>query len=284
MIFTFIKMEAQGNSYVFIDLRGKDMPEVELSSLAVKVSNCHFGVGSDGMVLVLSDSESDAAMRMFNADGSESLICGSAIKQMTVLLAKDNDFLKNKFRIKTGAGIVESELLKKNNSFIVRADLSNLRNSKDKGADRFLTEKPIRVHGYKGVPVNVGNQHFVIFAQDQDKPGLKIDTGLVNREGPYIEQDSFFPDGTNVEFVTIIDRNTVTARVWEWGTGETLSCGSGALAIVLAGLKLDYLDGKVEVKYPGGSKFIDVNTAEDKYYLAGEVKIVVCGKYHYEDA
>lgn len=274
----FHKIQSQGNSYIYIDVREQPIPDSIISDLAVKVSDKSFGIGSDGLVLILPDDNNDAAMRIFNTDGSESTLCGSAVKAICFYLSRQTDFNRRTFSIKTGAGIVRTELSIKDDSYLVKADLSNLNKNAETEAELFYVKESVVIATFKGFPVFVGNNHFVIFDKIQER---SLDLDSIVTSGPVIEKEAFFPDGANVEMVRIINRNKVEARVWERGSGETLACGSGALAIALAGAEQGYLDNMVEVVFTGGSKFVEIDKERGKYYLSGEVALICQGSYLY---
>lgn len=223
----FVKIHGLGNDYIYIDCTKKviDNPG-ELSKI---LSDRHLGIGSDGIILLLKSNIADFKMRIFNADGSEAEMCGNGIRGLVKYIYEYNFCKKNVLNIETNCGIKKIKLDIKNNEVISSTvDMGEVIINK-------LNEKLV-INNQEFVinTISVGNPHCVIFTDNVNK----IDLPNI---GPLIENNSFFPNKTNVEFVEIIDKDNIKMRVWERGSGETLACGTGACASSV----ISYLHGKV---------------------------------------
>ncbi len=271
---SFVKMQGCGNDYIYIDCLVNGISNME--SIAVNLSDRHFGVGGDGVVFICPSDVADAQMRMFNSDGSEGMMCGNAIRCVGKYLY-DNGHVKEKnITVETRSGIKKLNLYVRNNKVTsARVDM---------GAPGFDAAKiPVRltgeVIGEKVVLageermitcVSMGNPHCVIVVDDVDNtdvPGI----------GSEIENDALFPNRVNVEFVQVLDESTVKVRVWERGTGETYACGTGTCAAVVALTRLGKfkLGDTVTVKVKGGE--LNVQYTGDTVYLTGDAVEVYKG-------
>jgi diaminopimelate epimerase len=279
----FIKMEGAGNDYVYIDLikhsSKPDYKDLDYKDLAQKISQRHFGVGSDGLVLILPSSEASCKMRMFNADGSEAEMCGNAIRCVARYVYDHGYHKGEKLQIDTLAGlknllIIKDEKDRKVTS--IRVDMGEpvLR---PKAIPVKADKEPaagLTVMNYTGTAVSMGNPHFVIFTD-------KIRDEQILQQGPKIEKDALFPNRTNVEFVKIINRDLIEMRVWERGSGETLACGTGACACVVAGVLNDLTSRMVDVRLRGGVLTIEWNEKDNRVYLTGPATEVFSGLFYY---
>ncbi|MCE5345428.1 MAG: diaminopimelate epimerase [Bacteroidales bacterium] len=273
----FIKMQGCGNDYVYID--GFKETVKDPSSLAVRVSDRHFGVGSDGLVLILPSGTCDFRMRMFNADGTEAQMCGNASRCLARYVFEEGLTAKKTFTLETLAGVKEIQL---NFSGEV---IKNIR--VDMGIPELKTEKiPVKVEGssvvnhpisvlgtdYTFTSVSMGNPHAVIFIKDVEQFPLEI-------IGPVIEKHSFFPERTNVEFVELINRNRLKMRVWERGAGETLACGTGACASLVASVINGLSDQEAIVEVRGGQLEIKWDDISQHVYMTGDAVRVFEGEF-----
>ncbi len=257
--FDFIKMHGQGNDYVYF----KDLPiNLDFSDLAIKTSDRHFGIGSDGIVVINSTPNADVEMRMWNNDGSEAEMCGTALRSVCYLIFKNTG--KKEMSVLTKSGLKKG---------IIEEDLSVTVNM---GTPSVLSEKVellIDSIPFQGAYISMGNPHFVIYDHS-----LSIDQ--INYYGSKLEMHSFFKDRANIEFVQIISKNEINVMVWERGSGITLACGTGASASAYFGMKLFNLDNDIKVQLPGG--FVRVFLDKDEQlYLNGNIKITCEGKYYY---
>jgi len=261
MKLNFFKMQAQGNDYLFFDFLQEDVPQIDFSKLANKICDRHFGVGADGIVLISKASENDAIMKIYNADGSQAEMCGSALRCTIAYLNSLSE--KKSFFIQTRAGERVGWVISNEGSPIVKADL---------GLPKFISKNLIRIEKFEGLAVSIGNPHFVTFVDN-------LDADIAEKFGPEMEINEFFPERTNIEFVKIISPNEIEIKVWELGTGETLACGTGACAAVFAGIHQNFLENSVDVIFPGGTLRVEFNG--ESIFLTGKVDFVFSGVYEF---
>ncbi|HNX01234.1 MAG TPA: diaminopimelate epimerase [Candidatus Cloacimonadota bacterium] len=262
MKYNFFKMQAQGNDYLYFDFIGKEMLSINLPQLARQISDRHYGVGADGIVLILPSDEADARMRILNADGSEAEMCGSALRSVCGYLFDQN--YRNPIRVETKSGIREGIVSTENGRIKVRVDMG-----KPKIIDSNLT-----VAGFTGIQVDIGNPHFVIFVDNL--PGTRI--ADIAKD---IYKANVFIHGINVEFVRVEDRGRVTVQVWERGSGATLACGTGASAVAFAGYSKGLCDTVLQIDLPGGFVHTEFDTESHHIFLTGEVVFVFDGVYEF---
>ncbi|MEZ6126576.1 MAG: diaminopimelate epimerase [Planctomycetaceae bacterium] len=252
----FVKMQGAGNDYVFVDGFTTELPD-DGAQLAVRVSHRHFGIGADGLVFLFppDSSDEDVRMRMWNADGSEGRMCGTAARCIGFWMQRQGR-IHAECRISTASGIVTAEVPVR-----TADDLHGCPVSVWMGVPAFPAdhETILRIddpgHEFCTVrlsEVNVGNSHAVIFTSNCDA----VD---VMDLGPAIERHPRFPDGINVEWVTVVSSHHVKIRVWERGSGETLSCGSGTCAAVAAAIRRGSIssDEPVLADLPGGQLTVE---------------------------
>lgn len=291
----FTKMHGAGNDYVYLDGFAQAPPS-DPAALAKRISDRHFGVGGDGLVLILPSDKADARMRMFNADGSEAEMCGNAVRCVAKYLYDHGLARKTTLTIETGRGILSLELhLADGRVDRVRVDMgepilaarqipTTLRPAAK--TPRSRSAVPPKAARHKAVVdaelaigrrklkvtcVSMGNPHCVIFVP-------KLSDSWVLGLGPKIETDPHFPRRVNAEFVEIVSRNEVRMRVWERGSGETLACGTGASAVCVAGVLTGRTDPRVLVHLRGGD--LELHWAEDNHvYLTGPAVEVFSGEY-----
>ena len=272
----FTKMQGLGNDYVYIDCTKGEIENIPLVSKFI--SNRHFGVGSDGLVLICASDLADFKMRMFNPDGSEAEMCGNAIRCVGKYLY-DKGLTDNKIlKIETLAGIKVLELNLENGKVkTVKVDMgepildSNLipvisdefpvKNLKLKVKDKEFTF----------TCVSMGNPHAITFIDD-------IKNFDVKGYGSILEIDNHFPKRCNIEFVKVIDESNVKMRVWERGTGETLACGTGACATTVACILNGLTKRKVNVELLGGVLNIEWNNENNHVYMTGPAVTVFEGE------
>ncbi len=233
MIFT--KMQGLGNDYLY---HYGDLENVE--ELAVKLSDRHFGIGSDGIILILPSNTADFKMRIFNADGSEAKMCGNGIRCVGKYVYEKGYCNKEELTVETLSGMRRLRLHVKNN--IVEQV------SVDMGKVEYAPAVNLSVCGadWPCHPVNVGNPHCVIFVDDGENAPLTT-------VGAALEKHPYFPQGVNVEFVEVIDEHCIRMRVWERGSGITMACGTGACASAAAAVSEGYCTSPVTVKLDGGN-------------------------------
>ena len=271
----FTKMQGLGNDYVYMDAIHQKIENE--SSLAQFVSNRHFGIGSDGLILICKSDVADFKMRMFNSDGSEAEMCGNGIRCVGKFVYDKGLTDKTTVTIETLAGIKTLELNTKDGKVeTVKVDMGEpILNPKE--IPVISDEEPVKnlmleAEGrkFKFTCVSMGNPHAITEVEDTEK----FD---VEKYGKVLEVDKAFPNKTNVEFIQIVDKNHVKMRVWERGAGETLACGTGACATAVA----CYLNGKtdrnVEVELLGGKLYIEWNEENNHIYMTGPAVTVFEG-------
>lgn len=263
----FTKMQAYGNDYVYIDAINQELPNV--NELARFVSNRHFGIGSDGMVLVCPSSVADFRMRMFNPDGTEAEMCGNAIRSVGKFVYDHHLTDKNNLKIETLAGIKNLELTVQNGVVInIKANIGKpifdpklipVNTNKDKF---FMESVKILDKEFKMSSLSWGNPHTVIYLDD-------VDNFDVEKYGPAIEfKKDLFPKKTNVTFAEIVRPDYIKIREWERGTGETIGCGTGCSTAVVIGYELGLTSNKCTVEQIGGPLEIEY-TNDSELYMKG---------------
>ena len=271
----FTKMEGCGNDYVYVN--GFTNKIENPNKLAEFVSNRNFGIGSDGLIMVNPSDKADFRMNMYNADGSEGKMCGNGIRCVAKYVYDNKMTDKTTITVETLSGIktlilnVENDKVK-----TVRVDMgSPILEAKEVPVisdKEQVIDEPITIDNreYKITCVSMGNPHAITFIDDTDS--LDIES-----IGPKFEKNEIFPDRINTEFIQIVDRNTIKMRVWERGSGETLACGTGACASVVACVLNNLTEDKVTVKLLGGDLFIEYNREENTVYMTGPARVSFVG-------
>lgn len=281
----FTKMEGCGNDYVYLDGFSEDLrlAEGDIPSLARAVSDRHYGVGSDGLVLILPPTSPDSAdlrMRMFNADGSEAEMCGNGIRCFARYVYEAGHVAGEEFTVETGAGILVPKIIKENGSIsMIQVDMGEPVLEGDRipvdgyGMNRVINEE-IQVQGqsFKMTCVSMGNPHCVVFVEDAENfPIYEL--------GRHFETHTKFPRKTNTEFVQVIDRQHLRMRVWERGAAVTLACGTGSCATLTAAVLNGLADRRAEVQLDGGRLVIEWNEQDNHLYMTGPALQVFSGSY-----
>ena len=271
----FTKMQGIGNDYVYVNCFEEKVEDP--AALAKFVSDRHFGIGSDGLIVINPSEVADFKMSMYNADGSEGKMCGNGIRCVAKYVYDYKMIDKEVITVETLAGIKTLKLNVENGKVkTVRVNMgSPIINAKDvpviSDKEKVINE-PVVIDGkeYGITCVSMGNPHAITFVDDTDS--LKIE-----KIGPGFEKNEIFPDRVNTEFIQIIDRKTIKMRVWERGSGETLACGTGACASVVACVLNNLTDNKVTVKLLGGDLEIKYDTDENTVYMTGPARIAFTG-------
>ncbi|WP_429143016.1 diaminopimelate epimerase [Anaerotaenia torta] len=271
----FTKMQGCGNDYIYINCFDLKINSPE--SLSVLLADRHYGIGGDGVVLILPSDTADARMRMFNLDGSEGKMCGNAIRCIAKYLYDNNIVRKLDMTIETLSGIRRLNLYTRN-SFVstVRVDMGRAELHPSQIPVRLpgdcVVARPVTIGGktMEITCVSMGNPHCVVFCEDVARLRLA-------ETGPLLENDKLFPDRVNAEFVELMGRNYLKMRVWERGSGETMSCGTGACAAAVAAVLNGYCDkdSDIRVVLPGGE--LTVRYTEDAVFMTGDCKKVFDG-------
>ena len=274
MIFT--KMHGIGNDYIYVNcMEGMDFDPVETS---IRLSDRHFGVGSDGMILICPSDTADFKMRMFNADGSEGKMCGNGIRCFAKYVFAKGLTDKTTIRIETLAGIKIAQLTVTDGEVTaVRVNMGSPMLTPALIPVRFdgerMVNETVEIEGraWNVTCVSMGNPHCVTFVEDVERLDLE-------KIGPPFEHSPLFPDRVNTEFVRKIDDRTVQMRVWERGSGETWACGTGACAVAVASILNGVVSGSsVTVKLRGGDLLIEWDRTENVIYMTGPATFVFEG-------
>jgi diaminopimelate epimerase len=270
----FWKMHGLGNDYVVIDNRKGAVPNEVIPELARKLCERRFSIGADGLLLVSDSAKADVKMRIFNADGSEAEMCGNGIRCFAKYCYENSITRKLDFTVETLAGTKRVWLTVRNDQIrSVRVDMGTPIFERNKipmlGEGTWINENLlIDGENYKATCLSIGNPHCVIFVDNTDDfPVCVI--------GPKIENNHLFSQRTNVEFAQVINNNEIKVRVWERGCGETLACGTGACAAVVAGKRLGIVENKVTVRLLGGNLEVEYT---DRMFLSGPAERVFEGK------
>ena len=257
MLLKFTKMQGAGNDYIYIN--GFEQTVEDPESLSIRLSDRHFGVGGDGIVIILPSENCDFRMRMFNADGSEGKMCGNAARCVGKYVYEKGLTDSTCITLETLGGVKKLDLrVKEEIVESVSVNMGEPTLAAEKvpviSSDREFINSAFEVSGmeYRGTAVSMGNPHVVIFIKEIDNLDLE-------KIGPLFERNKIFPERVNTEFVEIIDRNTIKMRVWERGSGETLACGTGACAAAVAAIinGICDRDGDITVRLRGGELVIN---------------------------
>ncbi|MDO5520570.1 MAG: diaminopimelate epimerase [bacterium] len=278
----FTKMHGCGNDYVYVNCFEETVENP--GELAIQVSDRHFGVGSDGLILIKPSDVADFRMAMYNADGSEGMMCGNGIRCVAKFVYDKGLTDKTQISIETKSGIKYLDLQVEGGKMSsATVDMGEIK-----------VEAPVVVKAVEGHPitlnklatnpatnagsdeielvsVNVGNPHAILFIESTKE-------APVESVGKVIEKDSAFPEGVNVEFIELIDRDTINMRVWERGSGETFACGTGACASAVAGISRGYLNDSVTVHLLGGDLLIRYDRETKHVFMTGPATIVFEGE------
>lgn len=272
----FTKMEGLGNDYVYVNCF-KEMVE-NPSELAIKVSDRHFGIGSDGLILIKPSKVADFLMEMYNADGSQSEMCGNGIRCVGKYVYDYGLTDKTSVSVETLAGIKYLDFQIENGKVkMVTVNMGAPEFESAKVPVKYDTKKvidePIIVDGkeYKMTCISMGNPHCVVFVEDtKDFPLEEV--------GPKFENHEVFPNRVNAEFIQILDSKTVNMRVWERGSGETLACGTGACASAVACALNGYTEDEITLHLLGGDLSVRWDREENLVYMTGSANVVFDGE------
>ena len=271
----FTKMHGLGNDYVYIDAINQKIENE--SSLAKFVSNRHFGIGSDGLILICKSEVADFKMRMFNSDGSEAEMCGNGIRCVGKFVYDKGLTNKTTVKIETLAGIKTLILNTKDGKVeTARVDMGEPILKAEK-IPVISTEEPVKNleleaenKKFKFTCVSMGNPHAITIVENTKE----FD---VEKYGKVLEIDKAFPKKANIEFAQIVDRQNINMRVWERGAGETLACGTGACATAVACNLNGLTDRKVNIELLGGTLNIEWNETDNHVYMTGPAVTVFDG-------
>jgi len=274
----FTKMHGAGNDYVYVDCFAQPLP-ADPAALARKIADRHTGVGGDGLILICPAENADAEMRMYNADGSYAEMCGNGIRCVGKYVRDHGLTHGDSVRVVTNGKPYQLDLSFANGKVDrVRVDMGEPEFDPEKLPTTLLGAPPLETEltvGDRRLAVTcmaIGNPHCVTFV---DKATDDLVLGL----GPLIERDPHFPRRINVEFVEVLNRETLRQRTWERGSGETLACGSGACAVAVAGVLTGRSERRVVVKLLGGDLLIEWNQQDNHVYKTGPAVEVFTGEW-----
>lgn len=277
MILNFTKMHGTGNDYVYINLFEEKVDNP--AEVAKMVSDRHFGIGSDGLILIAPSAVADCRMIMYNADGSEGAMCGNGVRCVAKYAYDHGIAKRDTITVETKSGIKTLEMTVENGKAVyARVDMGKAILAPEqipvKAEGENFVAQPLIVDGkeYKVTCVSMGNPHCVIFTEGID--GLDLE-----KIGPSFENHPMFPDRINTEFVEIVDEHKIRMRVWERGSGETISCGTGTCASTVAAVLNGYCKAgeEVAVQIRGGVLY-DTYMPDGTVYMKGPATEVFTGK------
>ena len=272
----FTKMHGIGNDYVYVNCFKETVEHP--SEVAIKVSDRHFGIGSDGLILIKPSEVADGKMEMYNTDGSQGAMCGNGIRCVAKYMYDYGITDKTSISVETKSGIKYLDLTIKDGKVdtvkvnmgtpILKAVDIPVHSEKEQ-----VIDEPVMVDGkeWKITCVSMGNPHAITYIDD-------VKNLEIEKIGPKFENHEIFPDRVNTEFVHVIDRNTVEMRVWERGSGETLACGTGACAVAVSSILNGLTEEEVTVKLLGGDLKIFWDRTENKVYMTGSATTVFDGE------
>lgn len=271
----FTKMQGLGNDYVYVNCFEEKIENPP--AVARYVSDRHFGIGSDGLIMINPSEVADFEMEMYNADGSRGEMCGNGIRCVAKYVYDYRLTDKTQISVETLGGIKYLDLTVEDGKVVlVKVDMGKPELKSDLipiiSENEKVIDEPIEVDGqvYHMTGVSMGNPHTVIYVDDVKNLDLE-------KIGPKFENHERFPKRINTEFVHCIDRNTVEMRVWERGSGETLACGTGACAVAVASILNNLTDTRVTVKLLGGDLQIEWDQKKNHVFMTGPVKVVFDG-------
>lgn len=278
MEFNFTKWQGCGNDFVLVDGLASDSQGI--AELSEKICDRHYGIGADGLILVLPSEKADFRMRIYNADGSEAEMCGNGIRCFARFVFEKGYAKDTRFTVETGAGILTPEVLTDDLGKVqqIRVNMGKpVLAAEDIPVSGFgrqqVVNQPISVLGqeYKMTCVSMGNPHCVVFVEDLAALDLE-------KVGPLFEKHPWFPKKTNTEFVEVKDRSHLRMRVWERGAAITLACGTGSCATLVAGVLNDKTEKSAEIVLDGGRLFIEW-LDDGNVYMSGPAEEVFAGSY-----
>ncbi len=274
----FTKVQGLGNDFVLVNCFEEKLDLAQAPQIAARVCDRYFGIGADGLILLLPADDGDVTMRIFNSDGSEAEMCGNGIRCAAKYLYERGLVKKDKIRVKTLAGMIIPELIIENDIVkLVRVDMGEPRLERSKipmeGPSGQVINAPLQVDAVtcQVTAVSMGNPHCIIFVPDTDRVSLR-------EIGPRIEKHPVFPRKTNVEFVQVLNSQEARMKVWERGAGETMACGTGACATAVACVLNGHTGRRVTVHLKGGSLLIEW-AANNHVYMTGPAEEVFTGDY-----
>ncbi|GAA4717491.1 diaminopimelate epimerase [Brevibacillus fulvus] len=277
----FTKMHGLGNDYVYVNGFAEPLDQVDLPELSRRVSDRHFGIGGDGLILILPSEKADFRMRVFNNDGSEAKNCGNGLRCVSKYVYDHGLTAKTSFTVETLGGIVQPRIQTgpDGKAALITIDMGEPRLARKfipmlGQPDEQVIGHPLKIEDreFTFTAVSMGNPHAILFFDE-----LRDDD--VVYYGPLIENNELFPERTNVEFIQVQNRKEILFRVWERGSGVTLACGTGACAAAVAGVLSGKTDRNVTVHLLGGDLEIEWRESDNHVYMTGPATEVFSGEY-----
>ncbi|MBO5438086.1 MAG: diaminopimelate epimerase [Thermoguttaceae bacterium] len=282
----FTKMHGCGNDYVYVNCFEETFPEcpAEREKLVQRLSDRHFGIGGDGVIFICPSEKADAQMRMFNADGSESEMCGNGVRCVAKYVFDHKIAEKDELAIDTLAGIKVIRVMEKDpdgTAARLRVDMgepildlpkipTTLTDSVNVPLD-ITDAQGNTVANFRITPVSMGNPHCVTFVEE-------ITDEMVFGFGPLMENHTVFPARANIEFIQVLSPTELKMRVWERGTGETFACGTGASAVCVAGVLTGNAERKVRIHLLGGDLDLEWDAETNHVFMTGPAVEVFSGE------
>lgn len=277
----FTKMQGAGNDYVYVNLFEEQLPE-DAPSLARKLSDRHKGIGSDGLILIEPTDRADARMRMFNADGSESEMCGNGIRCVAKYVYDHGIAQREELKIETGNGVLTLQLFPEAGRVQqVRVNMGRPILVSEKIPTTLPGDPPIDAELNVGgetlavTCVSMGNPHCVTFLPE-------LSDYWVHAIGPQVERHPAFPNRVNAEFIQVLSPREMNMRVWERGSGETLACGTGACAVAVAGVLSGRTERRVVIHLLGGDLLLEWSEETGEVFMTGPAVEVFSGEWRGE--
>ncbi|KAL0054016.1 hypothetical protein WJX82_002439 [Trebouxia sp. C0006] len=277
----FTKYQGLGNDFILVDNRHQDELLVSAEA-AIKLCDRNFGIGGDGVIFALPPKgDVDYTMRIYNSDGSEPEMCGNGIRCLARFVAEKDNQGPRQYKVLTGAGLIQPDLLEDGQVCvdmgepILQADRIPTTLTPTQGST--VVQAPLQLAGQEWLVscVSMGNPHAVVFGNSNGN--LQLSDIDIRALGPQFETNSVFPKKTNTHFVQILDKGHVKVSVWERGAGQTLACGTGACAIVVAGVLEGKTDRKCQVDLPGGPLVIEWRESDNHIYMTGPAELAFRG-------
>ena len=274
----FTKMEGAGNDYIYIDCFQEKVDNPK--DLAIKMSDRHFGVGGDGIILIEPSDRADAFMHMFNADGSEGAMCGNGIRCFAKYVYDSGIIEKKQFTVETPAGIMEPEITvgADNKAELITINMGrpsfNRSEIPMEGTDGRVLNEDLCVDGenWKITSLLMGVPHTVTYVDD-------VDTVDIEKIGPLFEKHEAFPKHTNINFAQQMDDRTVKVRTWERGAGATLACGTGSCSVAVASFLNGRTGREVDIQLPLGTLHIEYREEDGNVYMTGPAAVSFTGTW-----
>lgn len=273
----FSKMHGCGNDFIMLNGFSQNLP-TDMGQLAIQLCDRHFGIGADGILALYPTAAADFEMRLFQPDGSEAEMCGNGIRCAALFARQQGIVSHNDLTVQTLAGLIKPSINPADGQVRVDMGLPRLTPAEIpcliENNNAPLLNQPLEVLGreFKFCAVSMGNPHAIIFL-DSAPQNLAVE-----KYGPLLEHNAIFPARANIEFAQVLDEHNIEVRVWERGVGETLACGTGACATVVAALLTDRAQSPVNIKLPGGTLQIEWHNGQS-VYMTGPAQEVYQGEF-----